>query len=78
MYYNYEVESPQMWEIEAVLDDGSGPKYYFNSYTVVKARGEIEAVVKAVRSKAFKKWRQWAKDGDISPYDEVKAERMNK
>ena len=76
MQYYYEVISPEMWEIVPVLDDGSGPKEYFRDYTEVKARGEVEAVVKAVRSKAFKKWREWAEFDDISPYDEVTAERI--
>jgi hypothetical protein len=78
MIYKYEVVSPEMWEIVPILDDGSGPKEYFYDYAEVKAREPIEAVVKAVRSKAFKTWRQWCEADDISPYEGVKAERMNK
>lgn len=72
----YSVVSPEMWEIVPVLDDGSGPKEYFRDYVEIKARGPIEAKVKAVKTKAFAKWREWCRDGDESPYECLSARRI--
>lgn len=62
-------EGGEMWEIVPVLEDGSGPKEYFKNYAEVWARERTEAKVKAVRSKAFKQWRDWCRDEESSPYE---------
>lgn len=64
----YHVVSSQMWRIDPVLDDGSGPKEYFCDYVEVEARDPIEAKVKAVKTKEFNHWRDWQNDADESPY----------
>lgn len=71
----YSVVSPEMWEIVPVLDDGTGPKEYFRDYVEVLAKGPIEAKVKAVKTKAFTKWRVWCRDGEESPYEGLSARR---
>ena len=69
----YGVSSGEIEEIEPVLDDGSGPTIRFCCYTEVLARHPIEAKVKALRKKDFKKWIQWQKDNEESEYLHLKA-----
>jgi|GEM_PF-5999156 len=72
----YIVTSSEMYCVVPVLDDGTGPKEYFYDVKIVEAHEPIEAMVKAVRSKEFKSWRQWQKDSEDSPYVGLTVEEV--
>jgi len=76
MLYKYSVVSGEMSEVVPILDDGSGPEEYFRDYVEVLAHEPIEAKAKAIRTKAFRKWREWQKDGDESPYIGLTVRRL--
>ena len=52
----YTVISPEMWGIEPVLDDGTGPKEYFKCYVEVDAVNKHEARIRAIKTEEMKPW----------------------
>jgi len=63
----YVVISPEMWEIEPVLDDGTGPKEYFKCYVEVEAVNKHEARIKAIKTEEMKPWVDLQRDNGKPP-----------
>lgn len=69
----YTVVSPEMYEVEPVLDDGSGPKHYFRDGTYVRANTQREAIASALKSEDFEQWRKWCRMDSTNPFVGMKA-----
>jgi hypothetical protein len=72
----YGVVSPEIWEIEPVLDYGEGPKVYYRCYTEVQAKTKKEAIKAAIKSNAFKNWVVWQRQDNKNPFSGVIAEEL--
>ena len=72
----YAVISPDMREVETILDDGGGPTYNFCYYVEVEARTKREAKIAAVKHSDFSDWVDEQRGDRRSPFTGLRVEEL--